>query len=175
MRRHPIAEGQLRGATECGGCRERMDPSAQPVGRQGAIQERLFRRQFAGRPWQTSMAQPRRGELPPTTSRCFATVQFRRLLDSQTHCPLLQEARARAAASQFSRLATRGPSTDFLKGTLSIENIQRRGRWKSLSSVRRYEKHGRLSAQLRRLTDSQKRVASLASVALPGRLLRAFG
>ena len=75
----------------------------------------------------------------------------------------------------FHGLRHGGPSTDFLEGTLSIEDIQRRGRWKSLSSVRRYEKHGRLSAQLSRLTDSQKRVASLASVALPGRLLRAFG
>ena len=83
-----------------------MDPSAQPVGRQGAIQELFFRRQFAGRPWQTSMAQPRGGELPPTTSRCFTTVQFRRLQGSQAHCPLLQEVRGRAAASQFLRFAT---------------------------------------------------------------------
>ena len=95
-----------------------MDPRAQSAGRQGSVQELIFRPQFAGRPWQASMAQPCRGELPPTTSRCATTVRFRRPQGSQTHCPLLQEARARAAASQFSRFATRRTKPRFPGGDI---------------------------------------------------------
>jgi hypothetical protein len=52
----------------------------------------------------------------------------------------------------FHELRHGGPSTDVLEGSLSLAEIQRRGRWKSPASVRRYEKHGRLSAQLARLS-----------------------
>ena len=37
-----------------------------------------------------------------------------------------------------------GPSADALAGALSLEQIQQRGRWASLNSVRRYEKHAKL-------------------------------
>ena len=38
-----------------------------------------------------------------------------------------------------------GPSSDRIKDLRSLESIQKRGRWASFASVRRYEKHGCLS------------------------------
>ena len=43
------------------------------------------------------------------------------------------------------RLRHGGASTDFALGRRTLEQVQRRGRWKSAASVRRYEKGGRLS------------------------------
>jgi len=44
-----------------------------------------------------------------------------------------------------------GPSTDAYFGGLDIADIQRRGRWANLRSVRRYEKKGTLQRQLNRM------------------------
>lgn len=57
-----------------------------------------------------------------------------------------------------------GASVDALSGALSLAAIQRRGRWKSASSVARYEKHGRLLRQIATLSDVQLREASAAKV-----------
>jgi hypothetical protein len=48
-----------------------------------------------------------------------------------------------------------GPSEDYLSGTRSLLDIQRRGRWKSVHSVRRYEKSARVSSRLDLLTKEQ--------------------
>ena len=44
-----------------------------------------------------------------------------------------------------------GASVEFASQSRSLAEIKRRGRWKSDTSVRRYEKGGRLSDQLRKL------------------------
>jgi integrase len=44
-----------------------------------------------------------------------------------------------------------GASNDFAANARSLLEIQRRGRWRSTASVRRYEKGGRVTEQLRRL------------------------
>jgi hypothetical protein len=48
-----------------------------------------------------------------------------------------------------------GPSEDYLSGTRSLLDIQRRGRWKSAHSVRRYEKSARVTSRLDLLTKPQ--------------------
>ena len=53
-----------------------------------------------------------------------------------------------------------GPSTDILVGSMDLRSVQRRGRWQALSSVKRYEKHGKLLKQLNLMTE-QQRVAGL--------------
>ena len=124
----------------------------------------------------------RRGWLNQTTS-----LFLRRVSGSGLLFPL-SEGKVRSLISQYSDklrlgplalsfhgLRHGGPSTDFLEGSLSLESIQRRGRWKSLSSVRRYEKHGLVAAQMERLSAQQKRDASLVSAGLPGLLARALG
>ena len=54
-------------------------------------------------------------------------------------------ARAAGVAAVPYQLRHSGPSWDRLKGLRSLESIQKRGRWASFASVRRYEKHGRLA------------------------------
>lgn len=49
------------------------------------------------------------------------------------------------------RLRHGGASRDFALKLRRLEEIQRRGRWKSFASVRRYEKGGRLQQLLRQL------------------------
>ena len=63
-----------------------------------------------------------------------------------------------AAATGVARLAPTphglrhgGASHDHAVRARHILAIQRRGRWRSFDSVRRYEKHGRLALQLRQL------------------------
>jgi hypothetical protein len=53
------------------------------------------------------------------------------------------------------RLRHGGASRDFLLKRRSLEEIQRRGRWKSFSSVRRYEKGGRLNQLLHLLPEDK--------------------
>ena len=45
-----------------------------------------------------------------------------------------------------------GPSHDILTQQRTLPAVQRRGRWQSTTSVRRYEKASQVSAQLRKLT-----------------------
>ncbi|CAE8603762.1 unnamed protein product [Polarella glacialis] len=49
------------------------------------------------------------------------------------------------------RLRHGGASTDYAAGDRPLVDIQRRGRWRSYNSVRRYEKGGRLTQQLQQL------------------------
>eukprot|EP00973_Karenia_brevis_P068349 9507587-Karenia_brevis.AAC.1 len=44
-----------------------------------------------------------------------------------------------------------GASRDFQAGHRTLKEIKRRGRWKTDSSVRRYEKGGRITDQLQKL------------------------
>ena len=48
-----------------------------------------------------------------------------------------------------------GASHDYLANSFSLADIQQRGCWKTIESVRRYSKHGRLSKQLSLLTPAQ--------------------
>eukprot|EP00973_Karenia_brevis_P076952 10686239-Karenia_brevis.AAC.1 len=45
-----------------------------------------------------------------------------------------------------------GPSWDALKRLRTETEIQSRGRWKSAASMKRYRKHGRVSAEFARLS-----------------------
>ena len=60
-----------------------------------------------------------------------------------------------------------GASTDFSLKTRSLAEVQRRGRWKAQSSVRRYEKAGRLQRQVSFLSAAQRKRANLAAMELP--------
>jgi len=48
-----------------------------------------------------------------------------------------------------------GPSTDAALKLRSIQDIQKRGLWRSATSVRRYEKHGTLMRQLNKMSPRQ--------------------
>ena len=65
-----------------------------------------------------------------------------------------------------------GPSTDMLVGSTDLPSVQRRGRWQSLSSVKRYGKHGKLMRQLSLMTNEQRaaglKAATWLRVNLPG-------
>jgi len=52
-------------------------------------------------------------------------------------------------------------SEDFHRGLRSLAEVQARGRWRTSASVRRYEKAGRLLAQVSRLSDDLKQQAAL--------------
>ncbi|CAK0878435.1 unnamed protein product, partial [Prorocentrum cordatum] len=71
-----------------------------------------------------------------------------------------------------------GPSHDYAAGLRDLEQIRRRGRWKSWSSVRRCEKGGRLTEQLHKFGGPQRehaeacaRLLSRASRGLPSALV----
>ena len=49
-----------------------------------------------------------------------------------------------------------GPSHDAYHGLLDLKQIMQRGRWKALSSARRYEKKGMLQRQLAKMTAEQR-------------------
>ena len=55
-----------------------------------------------------------------------------------------------------------GASIDAAGGHRSLPEIQRRGRWKTLSSVQRYEKHAQLGKSAAALNDRQRHVFGLA-------------
>ena len=67
-----------------------------------------------------------------------------------------------------------GASHDYLANSFSLADIQQRGCWKTIESVRRYSKHGRLSKQLSLLTPAQQRHAKQALHELPDFLLKRF-
>jgi integrase len=64
-----------------------------------------------------------------------------------------------------------GPSHDVYFNIRNLDQVQRRGFWKALSSVRRYEKHACLQRQLNKLTQQQQVAANAASRTVPARLL----
>ena len=61
-------------------------------------------------------------------------------------------------------------STDFALGLRTLDAIQRKGRWKASASVRRYEKSGRLSAQVSRIPAHILRASRIAVDTLPALL-----
>ena len=63
-----------------------------------------------------------------------------------------------------------GASSDYAASHRGLSDVQRRGRWLAQASVRRYEKTGRLAAQISRLDGAQIRSAKAASASLPARL-----
>ena len=72
-----------------------------------------------------------------------------------------------------------GASVDFATGARRLEEIQRRGRWRSARSLRRYEHGGRLTELLRRLPPDVQQAAARAAQELPdvlrGRRLPSLG
>ena len=56
-----------------------------------------------------------------------------------------------------------GPSEDFARGARDLKSIALRGRWRALSSVRRYQKSGRLQSAWRKLSTVQQASASQAA------------
>ena len=65
------------------------------------------------------------------------------------------------------RLRHGGASEDFNRQTRTLQEIQRRGRWKSFSSVRRYEKGGRVNQLLNSLPARTLQAANNAVVEIP--------
>ena len=59
-----------------------------------------------------------------------------------------------------------GPSRDALVGTMTLQQIQQRGRWKALESVRRYEKHAKLLRVAGRLSADDLRDSALVPATL---------
>ncbi|CAE7557304.1 unnamed protein product [Symbiodinium sp. CCMP2592] len=61
------------------------------------------------------------------------------------------------------RLRHGGPSRDILLGLRNLQEVQKRGRWRSFSSVRRYEKGGRVTQQTQALSKATRQKALEAS------------
>jgi hypothetical protein len=61
-----------------------------------------------------------------------------------------------------------GPSIDFADQSRDLMAIKRRGRWKSDSSLRRYEKGAQITKQLRALPGSVQSFVVRAATSLPG-------
>ena len=56
------------------------------------------------------------------------------------------------------RLRHTGPANDTLRGTKSLEQIRRRGRWASLKNVERYSKTAHIVADLAQLDPEVRRI-----------------
>ena len=65
-----------------------------------------------------------------------------------------------------------GPSNDFLQGRVDLKGIQKRGRWETLTSVRRYEKNAKLMRQIRKCSDQQLKASDGSAARLAQKLLR---
>jgi len=58
-----------------------------------------------------------------------------------------------------------GASHDIRTGSRDLRGVQARGHWRAWSSVRRYEKHGRIGMQLQKLTvPTRRRLNAAAAV-----------
>lgn len=66
-------------------------------------------------------------------------------------------------------------STDMIKRQRSTEELMKRGRWKCLSSLRRYEQGGRLSQVFGKLTESQQSLALHAEKQVGATMVRLLG
>ena len=60
-----------------------------------------------------------------------------------------------------------GASSDAWEERRDLSAIQRRGRWRAASSVRRYEKGGRLAEQLARCSAQMQQFAAMSMARLP--------
>ena len=58
------------------------------------------------------------------------------------------------------RLRHTGPANDTLRGTKSLEQIRRRGRWASLKSVERYSKTAHIVVDLAHLDPEVRRIGA---------------
>jgi len=58
------------------------------------------------------------------------------------------------------KLRHTGPANDTLRGTRSLEQVRRRGRWASLKSVERYSKTAHIVADLAHLEPEVRRVGA---------------
>ena len=67
-----------------------------------------------------------------------------------------------------------GPSNDFLQKRRSLLAVQKRGRWKHLRGVTRYEKAGRVLRQWAKLPLARQDRARKAAARFPATLLRAL-
>ena len=56
------------------------------------------------------------------------------------------------------KLRHTGPANDTLRGTKSLEQIRRRGRWATLKSVERYSKTAHIVADLAHLEPEVRRI-----------------
>ena len=63
-----------------------------------------------------------------------------------------------------------GPRTDRLLNARSLQDVQRRGRWLAMDSVRRHEKHGRFLCQLNRMSWTQRSAGDEANTGLESHL-----
>ena len=57
-----------------------------------------------------------------------------------------------------------GASLDVARGARTLQEVQKRGRWDSFASVRRYEKAGRVTELLGRLSEDVQRLACRCSL-----------
>ena len=65
----------------------------------------------------------------------------------------------------------RGISTDVYEKVVTLEEGAKRGHWRAMASVRRYEKHGRLLKMINQLSDDQRNKALAASKQIGNLLL----
>ena len=67
-----------------------------------------------------------------------------------------------------------GASIDRQEGRLSLDEVGKRGRWRTLSSVRRYEKRGLLQEVWNNLSERQRQYCESAMAALAAKLAQHF-
>ncbi|CAK0900961.1 unnamed protein product [Prorocentrum cordatum] len=122
--------------------------------------------------------------IPGDTGRCpWMCHIFKALKDRQSSRPLLDLSYPQLLCL-FRRAATNigvdvvpyegrhsGASLDRATGRRSLEEVQKRGRWAAMSSVKRYEKSGRLNESWEKLSDASKAHCAAAANLLQGVLL----
>ena len=99
---------------------------------------------------------------------CSSSKQRRRTLcfSSQLHSQLERAFQRAIIALELDKLKLTphcgrhgAAATDMLMGSTSLRAVQRRGRWRAMSSVVRFEKHGKLLRQLNLMTEKQRTAA----------------
>ena len=65
-----------------------------------------------------------------------------------------------------------GPSWEYLFRRLSLPSIQKKGRWKAISSMRRYEKSGEVTRTYERIPLAQREFYEECSAAIGDIMLR---
>lgn len=80
--------------------------------------------------------------------------EFEKLFNSAPHRLELQHLRVTPHCMRHG-----GPSEDYAQGLRTLADIQKRGRWMSTCSVRRYEKSARLLSQLGKIPPAQLKLS----------------
>ena len=124
----------------------------------------------AHRGWVALLLSQLKSELPPSSSLCCISLsRWERLfVAAAARCGL---SRLRLTPHCLRHGAA---SSDFASKLRSLDEIQRRGRWKSQLSLKRYEKSGRLARQFDLLSTAQVTKAKALASTLP-RLLAPIG